>query len=422
MCDTVVAFGAPGENAGVWLGKNSDREPGEAQLVEVHPRRGNRRAAAAGSGRLRVTHIEIDDVDETFAVVISRPHWMWGAEMGVNEKGVVIGNEAVFTSERLDDTGLTGMDLLRLALERAASARDAVDVITTLLHAHGQGGRMGHRNVKFTYASSFLIADATEAWVLETAGRRWAAERVIGGVRSISNALTIGVPDLVDDAAKARVDKAGGFAKAYDSALMSTLAGARHRRACTARAGPSFAAMSAALRSHDGRAPSDGLVMTMPCAHASLWPTRAAGQTTASMIARVTNDGVRVWMTGTSSPCLSVFKPVTFDVDTAAGGSLGGAAGDRFDDASLWWRHERLHRAVLARSAEAHASVVAVASLLEEGARDATRADDVRAVWNEHRELVDEWRASVERDFPLTRGGLFEWYWRRASRREGVPA
>ncbi len=420
MCDTVVAFGAgvsAGENA-VWLGKNSDREPGEAQLVEVHARR-----RCAPSAKLRVTHIEIDDVEETHAIIISRPVWMWGAEMGVNEKGVAIGNEAVFTTERLDDVGLTGMDMLRLALERSATAREAVDVVTSLLARHGQGGRMGHRNLKFAYASSFMIADATEAWVLETAGRRWAAERVIGGVRSISNALTIAVPDLVDEAAQVRVERAGGFARAYESALMSKLAGAHHRRACTARAGPSFAAMSSALRSHDGRAPSEGLVMAMPCAHASLWPTRAAGQTTASMIVQLRpgNEGMRVWMTGTSSPCLSVLKPVTFDVDTSAltGGAL---PGERFDDASLWWRHERLHRAVLARPADAHASVVAVASLLEEGARDASRSEDVRSVWSEHRELADEWRASVERAHVAQGGGLFEWFWRRESRREGVPA
>ena len=47
---------------------------------------------------------------------------MWGSEMGANEKGVVIGNEAVWTRMPLrKDDGLTGMDLLRLAFTHAPS-------------------------------------------------------------------------------------------------------------------------------------------------------------------------------------------------------------------------------------------------------------------------------------------------------------
>lgn len=68
----------------------------------------------------------------------------------------------------------------RLALERADTAERAVDVITELLEKYGQGGNCMEDECGFTYHNSFLISDRTEAWVLETAGKYWAAERVEG--------------------------------------------------------------------------------------------------------------------------------------------------------------------------------------------------------------------------------------------------
>ena len=59
----------------------------------------------------------------TNAVLLGKPYWIWGAEMGANAHGVVIGNEAVFTRVPHEkQPGLIGMDLLRLGLERADTA------------------------------------------------------------------------------------------------------------------------------------------------------------------------------------------------------------------------------------------------------------------------------------------------------------
>ena len=115
MCDTLVVT-SPAAGDGVTLfAKNSDREPNEAHCLLLAPA-----ADHAAGNRLRCTYIEIEQVPHTYAVALAKPFWIWGAEMGVNEHGVAIGNEAVFTKEPYAKAGgLLGMDLLRLGLERA---------------------------------------------------------------------------------------------------------------------------------------------------------------------------------------------------------------------------------------------------------------------------------------------------------------
>ena len=62
-----------------------------------------------------------------------------GAEMGINEYGVSIGNEAVFTKSKTKTPSLIGMDFIRLALERTKTAKQASEEIIRLLLEYGQG-------------------------------------------------------------------------------------------------------------------------------------------------------------------------------------------------------------------------------------------------------------------------------------------
>jgi dipeptidase len=174
MCDTFVATPDFTSNGKMLFGKNSDREPNEAQSIVRYP------ASRPKEKRLKVTHIEIPQSNETFEIILSKPFQMWGAEMGANEHGLTIGNEAIFSKIKFAklNKGLTGMDMLRLALERTKSAETALELITSLVEEYGQDACAGYEDKNFYYFSSYIIADAKDAWLLETAGEQWAAKKL----------------------------------------------------------------------------------------------------------------------------------------------------------------------------------------------------------------------------------------------------
>ena len=389
MCDTAVVV-APGR---VLFAKNSDRDANEAQRLDWQPRR----AHPAGA-TLRCTWVEIPQARETHAVLLSRPFWMWGAEIGANEHGVVIGNEAVFTKQPYAKTGLTGMDLLRLALERAETAERAVSVITELLESVGQGGGCGHEHRGFTYHNSFLVADARGAFVLETAGRRWAAERVTGA-RTISNALTL------EPLAREEGDRVRGFAAA-----------ARRRRACTQRSaerarGP--AEMMALLRDHGGAAPVYSPLngALAPCAHAGGFVVNT--QTTASWVSELAPGRASHWATATAAPCTSPFKPVAVGEPVA----LGPEPADRDDGKSLWWRHERLHRRVLRDPARWRGLAGEIGAL--EARWLAARPASVDA-FAEADALLESWLKRTAEPGPDRRPWWARRFWSERDRRAGL--
>lgn len=186
-CDTFIAYPPTTADGIVLFGKNSDRPAGEGQSIIKYPASEHKEGAA-----VKCTYISIPQARHTYAVLLSQIDWMWGCEHGTNEHGVVIGNEAVWTRVPEEQGNLLlGMDLVRLGLERGKSSRDALDVVTNLLAVHGQGGACAENDPFFTYHNSFLIADFNEAYILETAGRHWVAQRLKEGGRNISNGLTI---------------------------------------------------------------------------------------------------------------------------------------------------------------------------------------------------------------------------------------
>jgi secernin len=356
MCDTFVALPSVTSDGSMIFGKNSDREASEVQLLEYHPA-----CRHDLSDVVNCTHMSIPEVEETHAVLISRPFWMWGAEIGANDRGVVIGNEAVFTKMPVQkEGGLTGMDLLRLALERRSSARGALETITELLEKYGQGGNCGYNNKSFYYHNSFLIADHNEAWVLETAGHLWAAKKV-EDYYAISNGLTIGKDfdlmheDLIYTALeKGWIKKKADFhfANCYSDTFYTKFSACATRQsranAMLRTKNYSLTDAFAHLRDHgsDSYRPDNHFLMNHVCAHAGASPARQASQTTASFVAHLTQDKETYWATATSSPCTSIFKPIWFGDDPLPT-SFAGENLELFDDDIFWWHHEELHRQIL---------------------------------------------------------------------------
>ena len=417
MCDTQVLV----TGDGVWLAKNSDREPSEEQVVERIPA-----VSGDSTDSLQCTHIRIPQVPDRHALLLSRPAWIWGAEMGINDQGVAIGNEAIFSRQRSLTPGLLGMDLLRLGLERSDTALAALHTMTALLERHGQGGPAGFRDSGFHYDNSFLIADSREAWLLETAGRAWAARRITSH-HAISNALTLD-NDFDLHGGGTRPDRS--FRRLHDTRLLPAFAGAAARRQlgmqCLAEtaAAPHFQQFFRHLRqhAHGGERPVDGSNADV-CLHANGIIRRS--QSTGAMVAHLSTQGSRACFTGSSAPCLSLFRPITFEAPADHSSSLLGDVGT---GQSLWRRHEAVHRRALfdpalrtSLRADIAETEAAMHDLLDadhwsqravEAADQLARQSDQRGV-----ERLAAARAGGPLKLPLSPAGL---YWRHLNRRDGI--
>lgn len=303
MCDTYVALSTATSDKSVIFGKNSDRKISEAQLITFS----SQKRYSKGE-EVKCTNISIPQITETNAVIFSKPFWIWGAEMGANEYGVVIGNEAIATREPLKDKGLIGMDLLRLGLERGKNAVDSMNVIIELIEKFSQGG--SHFQDGGNYHNSFLIVDNNEAFVLEVAGDWWIMEKV-KDFRSVSNDLSIrGKGDLrrkgiiqhaiENDYCKDDIEFDFALTFSSERPFPSYIECSYHqlqenRETIT----PSL--MMSFLREHDERI----------CRH------QRKDLTISSQVSHIQKEKSKSihWFTGSSLTCLSIFKPYIFPIE-----------------------------------------------------------------------------------------------------------
>jgi secernin len=365
------------------VGKNSDRPARECQTLRRLPER------SAGTTQ-QLAYVEIDDTVDTIAHVGSSPYWCWGHEMGLNASGVVIGNEALFTRDLADDAqrerrgetvqpGILGMELVRIGLERGTTAAKAVELMGDLIEQYGQWGAgvRGSDRAEAAYDNSYLIADRRQVWVLETSGRRWAARRVVEPSWSISNEATIRdnwdicAGDLESYAqtqgwavGSGKLDFAATFLDPRVPLQASHIRLQRSRQllddALKAHGNVSFYDARRVLSDHYedtflggpafNPARPDYLTLCMHDHPAGFtW-----GNTAASMVAILPEEGEPFMWWAAAPPCVSVYLPISVSspdlpkvlgkagTQHGSGPSSEGVAADGYTDDSYWWAFQRL--------------------------------------------------------------------------------
>jgi secernin len=306
--DMLVALARSTRDGHTYFGHNTNRPRGETPSVV--------RTAAheyAPGETVVLSHASLPQARHTLTVLAGRARDEWGYQYGVNEKGVAVGCTPIRT--RLDDLpGLAGPELVRLALERAATACQAVETLTDLIGRHGAD------------AHAFLVADHEEAVVLEAGGRHWALAEV-GSVRAVTGACLLrqdwdrisrGLSGVAIDRRWWPDD-----GRKLDFASACGAAGPDHARDLRR-----WGQATLALEQHSGQLDTPLLRRVLGHQAALVRQGGAAGgdemETIASALVRLSpnSDEPPVCWYAPCSPEVSVYLPLLLDADPPAGSAL----------------------------------------------------------------------------------------------------
>jgi dipeptidase len=299
--------------------------------------------------------IELPQSRRTHTVLGSQPAGWWGFTHGLNEHGMAVGHTALRSRLRCCSPGLTGGDLVRLVLERCRSARQGVDCLTSLLERHGQCPPSG--DPEWACNSVFLLADASEAFSIETAGRYWVCQEV-ALVKAASNVCMIRQDwDHISHGLAANAIAEGwwkgdgsklDFAGALADCPVGESSGLRRWGRATLlleqQSGHIDAGFLRRLLSdhyegtHFEVDPLADRSGPLPiCCHGS---GRSDSGTTESLVAELAADPGRVNMAWCAfgSPCSSVFFPISMDGELPQPFVLG----EKEPGQAFWQRHSRL--------------------------------------------------------------------------------
>ena len=390
MCDTFYISPSDSDEGYPIFCKNSDRPIGESQGILLLPLHHTEEEKKEGEHReKKLTYISVPSWRRENSVILGRPFWMWGAEMGANSSGVAIGNEAIFTklkhgyekSEKRrknekKNYGLLGMDALRIALEVARSSWEAVDIITAYIEKYGQDVNSAFDR-KLRYYNSFLVADRKgDVFYVETIGRAWVVKKLKSSY-AISNEMCIRedydlsnelLYELSGEKGSGEIRKKINIKDTFEDKIYTFFTGARLRRKSVFdklegkkrdKKGKKISGRLSVvdcfdiLRSHIEKPDIDfqlgrWIRVSIPSQSVSSVCMHSEGffspsETANSMVA-VLRDRfpMTVWFTGTPHACLSVFKP--FFLNNGSGLSISPSG--RYDG-GLWWLGYEIHSLLL---------------------------------------------------------------------------
>jgi dipeptidase len=105
--------------------------------------------------------------------------------VGMNESGLTMSCNWMYSKEiSLENVGIRRYAIRQLILERAATAREAVDLISSFIDSFGQADWSG---------LTYVLADPHEAWIVETTTHNWVAKKLKDNeIIAIANRYSIG--------------------------------------------------------------------------------------------------------------------------------------------------------------------------------------------------------------------------------------
>ncbi len=157
------------------------------------------------------------------------------------------------------------------------------------------------------------------------------------------------------------------------------------------------------------------------CMHAGGFIRRS--QTCGSMISKLSEPGNLYFATGTSAPCLSIFKPVSFDFDL----NFGVLNADETDvENSLWKKHEPMHRRLLFLPEKRKSYIkqlgqveAEMMSIFEKPYHEITKEDFFKAD-NKVMDFQDQEILKYKnKAFNYSLFSPYTWFWKRMNRLDG---